>query len=167
MKKRIFLAFVLALLNFSTTRPDLTFSQINRSNWLFEKTKVICHNNDSEAGEIWYAKIPFLSTYILYNFYVHPSQRKQGIGNALLEYVCNCLQKKASIIFIQPGPFEKENVLEKALSSETVRQERVEQLVSLYTRVGFKPAHWSLIYCCRALYYIIGLREDANYLMCK
>ncbi|BDC34393.1 hypothetical protein Noda2021_03510 [Candidatus Dependentiae bacterium Noda2021] len=138
-------------------------SQTVHKNWLSTTTKVAYYNNRKEIGHLYYEQLP-LSIVVIHTFFVEPSYRNNGYGTCLLHMVCKEIKNGgARMIVIQPGPFE--HVGQEFKPVTTNRSERLEQLVRLYTKVGFTVAPHILRYLAACVYKLARLDEDAHYLM--
>lgn len=131
----------------------------------FDTTKKItAHENGREIGYLYCEQFP-LSLFVIHTFFIQKENRNQGHGTALLAYACHELKKaKARKIFIQPGPFERQGSVHLPVAPQE-RAQKIQALVRLYKRAGFVPAPHILSRCAGYLYRLVGIDEDAQYLM--
>ena len=131
----------------------------------FDTTKKITsYDNDQEIGYLYYEQFP-LSFFVIHTFFIQKKNRNQGQGTALLAYACRKLKKTGMRkVFIQPGPFERQGTLHLAIHSQE-RAQKIRALVRFYKRAGFIPAPHVLSSCAQYLYTLVGIDEDAHYLM--
>ncbi|MBA3752037.1 GNAT family N-acetyltransferase [Candidatus Dependentiae bacterium] len=103
--------FVFLYISFSSlfSRERIEF-QVLYSGWMSNETKIYLYVDSKEIGFLSFTKMPFLNSYIIHTFYVHPGIRNRGFGTKLLLYTCGRLKDmKAGGVYIQPGPFEMIN----------------------------------------------------------
>ncbi|HEV2600836.1 MAG TPA: GNAT family N-acetyltransferase [Candidatus Babeliales bacterium] len=136
---------------------------INR-NFLTTTKKITYYDGDQQIGFLFYEHLP-LSLFVLHTGFIEHQHRNQRHGTALLQFTCNELKRAgARKIIIQPGPFEqRDNKLINIPAHE--RSEKLQRLVQGYQRAGFSPAPRYVCCLARYLYKIIGIDEDADYLM--
>jgi GNAT superfamily N-acetyltransferase len=125
------------------------------------------YDNGNHIGFVSYTKIFFLPFYIIHNLYVYPQYRRKGYGTKLLLYVCKIIEKyRARRAYIQPGPFEMINGQTIGFDS-SYSQKVMQQLVQFYKKYGFYLVNPVISKAASVLYYIMGIHEDARYLMMK
>lgn len=124
------------------------------------------HTNKTCVGFVSYRKIPLTSWYALHSLYVYPEFRRKGHGTALIKHACASLKNlKATRVYIQPGPFELEH--KQQLNTPLSYKKKIDELVRLYKKSAFEPAH-SITSGIAALYYFLsGIPEQSRYLMVK
>lgn len=138
--------------------------KVTNHNWLMPNTKIRYFVNQKQVGEISHTKIPFLSWYALHSLYVDPKYRQRGYAKQLLQYACQCLQKKgATKIYIQPGPYE----IQVKLETIGTREAKIQRLVQLYQTQKFTVVNKIISDCAKVIYKIIGIPEDAQYLLVR
>jgi GNAT superfamily N-acetyltransferase len=130
-------------------------------------TEIDCFLGDQKIGFICYTKILVAYFYVIHSFYIKPEDRNKGYGGKLLAYTCNHLRSLgAKKIYIQPGPFEEVNGVMHNIYDES-RASRIKRLIALYKRCRFQRVN-KLISCgAQIVYKILGIDEDANYLLVK
>ena len=108
-----------------------------------------------------------LSWYVLYGFYIKNEYRNKGHGTWLGHYVLNKLIHKnhARKIYIQPGPFDANDRGMMHNLSGPEREERLRLLMEKYRQAGFNNVSSSFVYAVQLLYCILGIEEDAHYLL--
>jgi GNAT superfamily N-acetyltransferase len=133
--------------------------------WFYNETKISYVVDNSKVGSIYAVHLP-RSNYILHTFFIAPQCRNQGYGTELLIYALNYLkQKDANKIFIQAGPFEIINDQCQNIAKGNERNKKLQQLVNLYKKVGFKLAPVSISKIAWLIYKVGGIDEDSKYLM--
>jgi len=153
---------------FTLSAQEKEFKSRVVGNGLFdESTKISYLHDDKQVGCIVCTKLP-LSFYILHSFFVDPEHRNRGYGSKLLAHACSEIDtQKPRTVFIQPGPFEYIDGEFSDIDEPTEREEKLHRLAKLYARAGFRKAPRPLSLAAALLYKLIGLQEDASYLMVK
>lgn len=152
--------FVLFLFNFITSIDHFKQDEIT-SNLFYSSFRINYYIDKEEIGFIYYDKFPWFNFSVLHTFYIYPPHRKQGHGKELLKYTCNLISlEKNTWIYIQPGPFELNNI---NCSNET----NLIRLIEFYEKNGFTKVNKLVSYLACALYKIIGIEEDYNHLMVR
>jgi GNAT superfamily N-acetyltransferase len=124
------------------------------------------YNKDKRIGFISYTKTPIVPFYIIHSLYVQPQYRGQGYGKKLLLYVCDIIKTEGGRrAYIQPGPFEIVNGC--AVNVDSLYQEKIQRLIELYKKCGFKSVFYPMTLLASMLYTIMGIQEDPRYLMVK
>jgi GNAT superfamily N-acetyltransferase len=140
-------------------------TQVAEKGFLHTTQKITCYNGGEAIGYIYYEHLP-LSFFVIHSFFIRRHNRCQGHGAALLEFTCHKLKEmKARNIFIQPGSFEHDDNGMLIIVPREERAERLAAIIRLYERVGFHFAPRILSFCARYLYKLMGIDEDARYLM--
>lgn len=126
--------------------------------------KISYYHAQMELGSLYYERFP-LGLSVIHSFWIQPKYRRHGYGLALLQFTCQQLQQQGvHWIFIQPGPFEQANG--KPLNIPPAEKaQRLAAIIRLYQKAGFQPASRLLCWLARGLYPLLGIDEDANYLM--
>ncbi len=153
------------------------FSIINANINKVYKAKVISHSciatevkikyylDNEMIGFISYTQIPFY-IYAIHSFFIYPQFRNKGYGKELLIYTLELLEEQeASLIFIQPGPFEINNHYFENLPPGEERLLKINLLIKLYQSVGFKTVHELIAKGVTCIYILAGINENPKYLM--
>lgn len=144
------------------------FFNISSVSFEIKKIKSFLHckeieikDNNQVMGTITYCKIPLLRWYILYDFYIEPEFRAKGLGKNLLQHARDELigQFKATRIYIQPGPYEK-NIIKP-----DNYKEKITKLIKLYSSLGFIPVKRFFSKLISIFYWLASIDEDPQYLM--
>lgn len=146
-----------------TSHTNYYISGPIHKNFFSTTTKAASYLYNEEIGHLYYERLP-LSIFVIHTFFIKPIHRNKGHGTRLLEMACNEIKNKgARMIFIQPGPFEQVDQEFRAVTRDKLK--KIELLIKLYTKVGFKSAPRVLRYFAAYVYKLVGLQEDAHYLM--
>lgn len=123
-------------------------------------------DDDQHIGFASYTKIPLLPWYILHSVYVYPEFRRKGYGQALLLHISDLIKKQgATRAYIQPGPFEIVNG--QAVGVGKLYGAQMKWLVAYYGKFCFQRTDSITSKLAAILYYIVGIPEDAHYLLVK
>lgn len=157
----ISLSLFLSLLNIHTSAETIfTQNKIQNDTW------IDLYDNSNHIGFVSYRKIPLTSFYVVHSLYVNPNYRNQGYGKRLVMYVYNLIRCNGGTrIYIQPGPFEMEN--DKGVKVTKDYQERMRNLIAFYKKMGFQWTHKVTSSFASFIYKIMGIDENAKYLMVK
>jgi len=171
LTKHIITHIILALcftssLSFAMERMEHFEIQLLDSGLMSNETRICLYDDAQEIGFISYMKVPFLNRYVIHTFFVYPDMRNRGYGTKLLSYTCDRLENSgASVIYIQPGPFE---MIDGRLQDvQLSREVKIKKLVMLYHRCGFVSADKITQLCAYVLYQCMGIDEDSKYLLYK
>lgn len=150
---------------YSALRAHAAFERLVIETGLFDNiTEVRYRVADEYVGFVQYTKIPLVKHYIMHTLYVHPAHRNRGYAKDIIRHTIDTLQAiGAKKIYIQPGPFELTSVQDQPSD----RKIKIEKLVKLYKQIGFDSAGTITKAFASILYVIIGIDEDAHYLMSK
>lgn len=124
--------------------------------------------DNKEIGFLKYVKLPCLSWYVLFDFFINKEFRNKGYGSALFEIALQTLIKKgASKIFIQPGPFDL--LKGKYLSFDNdERMTRIHKLVKWYQKYHFKRINSLFLSKLLAgLYFTMRINEHPHFIMVR
>lgn len=157
--------------SFSTSKSAaLTFSSHEISLGVLHGKETIISLNDAEIGFLCYVKIPLLSSYALFDFYIDCNYRNLGYGKCLLNHVMDDIHaiNNNSTLYVQPGPFELIDGQFKQVQ-EPLRQKLIEKLVKFYRALGFKNMELGYLtrYIIYIFYILTGIHEDPKYLMVR
>ena len=160
--------FILISIFLSSFAQQVEFkSKIVGSGFFDETTEIGCFIDDTQIGTIECTQLPF-SFYILHSFFVGAAHRNKGYGRDLLSRACNHVDiRNPRTVLIQPGPFEMSNDGFTRVTEPDERESRLLRLCSLYEKAGFHKASKPVLLAAALLYKLIGLPEDAQYLMVK
>lgn len=159
--------FILLFFSYVFPEQDQFKIQLLKSGCCYQETKISYHISDARIGYICAVKLPF-SQYALHSLFIIPEFRNQGYGTKLLKYTCDYLQQKgAKKIFIQPGPFDLIQDHYENISDHNERAEKLQKLVNLYKRVGFKFTNKAISKIAWLICKIGNIDEDPKYLMNK
>lgn len=166
MRKLIKILCLLLLFNSTGEAQQVAFKvQDHGSRFCVSETHIDYELGNQKIGFVMYTKVP-LSLYVVHSLFIYPQFRNQGYGKKLLAYTCARLSSAgARVTFIQPGPFEITNHALHNITASAERESKIQKLVKLYQVSGFKPVHRYLSRCVQLAYYLVGLPEDARYLM--
>lgn len=140
-------------------------SKIIGSGFFDETTEIGCFLDNTQIGTIEITRLPF-SIYILHSFFVRAEYRNRGYGAELLSRACCQVEaKKPRSVLIQPGPFEITHEGPVHITDPNERKEKTIRLARLYRKFGFETVSKPVCLVVAVLYKIIGLPEDARYLM--
>lgn len=157
--------FLLLFLFFSSFPSQENFLIAKDGGWA--GGGINCQIDNDVVGHIEFMKASS-SSYILHSFYVYPNYRGKGYGKKILLYMCNLLKERgARTIYIQPGPFEMTDDGQPSISDPDIFKVKLQRLVKLYKGVGFGFVNKLTSTCAAILYKIIGIDEDAFYLMVR
>lgn len=125
------------------------------------------YDKAQHIGFVSYTKAFLLPIYAIHNLYVYPEHRMQGYGKQLLLYACAVIKRLgARVAYIQPGPFEIVGGRTIGIIGDQYEQ-KMKQLVVFYEKYGFKKVHPATSWLASFLYKMMGINEDARYLMVK
>jgi len=146
----------------------LSISNIPTSASILKGQQLILQKDDKEIGSLSYVCMPYIRWYVLYDFYIEPEQRHQGYGKKLLRAALDeIINAGARYIFIQPGPFENVDG-DFVQIVGPARESRTQKLISLYKLFSFQEINSpSLCSILNGVYKIIGIDEDAHYLLMR
>jgi len=138
-----------------------------KQGWFLSESKILCIDAEEEIGFIYLVELPY-SYAVLHSFFVFPHYRNQGIGKDLLHYACMHLKQKGiQKIYVQPGPFDLNGDHFEKIDHEPERPARLKKLLKLYKSAGFEYSTQILSKIAACVYAVIGLGEDAQYLMSR
>lgn len=167
MIRGLCIAILLGLFMSLMAYPKIIEVQDNsESHYLYKSCLVSYKLKKRTIGRIRILQLP-MSIYVLYDFFVFPKFRNKGYGTKIITFALKYIKKTTcrARILIQPGPFDMINGKLTAIQTGEERAKRLQLLLKLYQRVGFKTAPKAISGCMFVFYKLAGIDEDSNYLM--
>jgi len=161
IKKLIITGKLLLVISFLNIRSEQIDFKIKAG---FFNSEFLILNNKKEIGYI--RSFELFRFAVLYDFFIFPEFRCKGYGISLLKFACENIRKNKNVtIFIQPGPFDMD-ANNKILSFDvSERKKRMNQLITLYKKVGFFPVKNWVSKFASFCYWLSQLDENSDYLM--
>ncbi len=118
--------------------------------------------NKEQIGSLSYLKVPVLSWYMLYYFYINPDHRKKGWGKILFKHVLEKVKELgATKVMLQTGPYEYNEKGEAIVSPPgPERDARVEKLLKFYFSFNFKLLNRLYATLLAGVYFVFRVDED-------
>ena len=138
---------------------------IKSSNLFYSDSRMTYIHEGIQVGFIHITQLPFGYS-VIHSLYIHPHYRNQGYGKALGMQALDLLKKKGgNKIFVQPGPFELTKSERQTIENHQIYESRLQQLIIAYKRAGLTFSNSSISRLAAILYKILGINENAHYLM--
>lgn len=151
--------YLLSLFFVSLHAKAEEFQETRCNYFIYEEIQILCIDQSEQVGQICIVITPFFA--VLHSLYVNPEHRNQGYGAKLIAHARDKALVYRSRVFIQPGPFEPGQKLQR----DQAYQQRLLWLETYYGKFGFvkaaKPYRWG----AGIIYALGNLNENSNYLM--